>query len=159
AASLTIPLATRHLGSSDRATIVEPVPKEGQAREPFLFRIAVLTVLCTAAFLVLDFFFKWTLARSISPDRIPRFVAHYYAVLNGGAVVFQLVIGRALVRRLGAAHAILLTPALLVGGAIVTWILGGARVAVLGLKGIDVSLRNATHRVTLELLYLPLSPR
>ncbi len=126
-------------------------------RDPFARRIALLVALSSAAFVVLDFSFKWTLVRTVSQEHVPLFVARYYAVLNVAALVVQLTMGRTLLRRLSIATNILITPVLFGGGALVAVALGGAAPMVIGLKGADGVLRNSVHRVTTELLYLPLS--
>jgi AAA family ATP:ADP antiporter len=126
-------------------------------RDPFARRIALLVALSTAAFVVLDFSFKWTLVKTVPQDRVPLFVARYYALLNGGALVVQLTMGRTLLRRLSMATNILITPTLFVAGAVAALVLGGAGSVVVALKGADGILRNSLHRVTMELLYLPLS--
>ncbi len=124
-------------------------------REPFLWRVALVVVLSTATLLALDYFFKWTVARSIPAPEVGRFVARYYAMLNGLSLVVQLLIGNALVRRFGVAAAIVITPLLLCLGAGGTLLVGGAALSVEVLKGFDGSLRNSVHRITTELIYLP----
>jgi ATP:ADP antiporter, AAA family len=123
--------------------------------EPFLGRIAWLVVLATAAALFLDYLFKWTVARSVPHAEIARFVATYYAWLNGLSVVAQLFLTGALVRRVGVATTMMVTPALLLLGGIGTLLTGGALAAVLLLKAVDGTLRNSVQRVTTELVYLP----
>ena len=125
--------------------------------EPFLVRVAILVVLMTATALAVDYFFKWTISRSIPDAERGVFVARYYALVNGAALVVQLFLGTALVRRLGVAVALEITPliSLLGGGAA---FLGGAAVLpVLLLKGVDASLRSSINRLTTELVYLPVS--
>ena len=124
-------------------------------KEPFLWRVALVVVLSTATLLALDYFFKWTVARDIPSAEVGPFVARYYAVLNVISLVVQLLIGNALVRRFGVAAAIALTPFLLLLGATGTFVVGGAALAVELLKGVDGSLRNSVHRITTELIYLP----
>ena len=125
-------------------------------KEPFLWRIALLVVLSTATLLALDYFFKWTIARTIPSSEVGPFVARYYAVLNGVSLVVQLLIGNALVRRFGVAVAITVTPFFLLLGATGTLVLGGVALSVELLKGLDGSLRNSVHRITTELIYLPI---
>jgi AAA family ATP:ADP antiporter len=126
--------------------------------EPFLMRVGILVVLTTATALAIDYFFKWTVARSLPHAARGVFVARYYAVVNGAALVVQLFLGSALVRRLGVGMALEVTPLLsVVGGSAV--LIGGAAIApVLVLKGVDSSLRSSLNRLTTELVYLPVSP-
>jgi AAA family ATP:ADP antiporter len=121
-------------------------------------RIALAVVVSTATLLVLDYCFKSAIARSLPPERIGPFVARYYLVLNGASLVVQLLLSGAIVRRLGVTAAVVLTPLLLLAGAAGTLLAGGAMGAVLLMKGIDGSLRFSIHRITGELVYLPVPP-
>src|SRR5580698_10297767 len=124
-------------------------------REPFLRRIALLVVVSTAAALFVDYFFKWTVARTVPHQEIARFVANYYAWLNGLSLVAQVFVTGALVRRIGVATTMVVTPMLLLLGGVGTLVGAGALTAVLVLKAVDGTLRNSVHRVTTELVYLP----
>jgi len=121
---------------------------------PVLGRVAVVVFLSTATFLALDYLFKSTVARSLPRAEIGRFIAHYYLALNGLSLVVQLFSGT-VIRRLGVLPALVPTPLLLLVGALVTFLGGGAFPSVLLVKGIDGSLRYSIHRVTGELMYLP----
>jgi AAA family ATP:ADP antiporter len=126
--------------------------------EPFLRRIALLVVVSTAAALFLDYFFKWTVTRTVPHDEIARFVARYYAALNGLSVVTQIFVTGALVRRVGVATTMVVTPLLLMLGGLGALAAAGGLVAVLAVKALDGTLRNSVHRVTMELVYLPVPP-
>jgi ATP:ADP antiporter, AAA family len=132
-----------------------PRPLEIYRQEPFVGRIALLALASTAAVVSLDYFFKWTVARNVSHEHVARFIAVYYAGLNGVALVAQLLGTGALVRRVGVAAALVVTPFLLFCGASGAWIAGGALVVVLVLKTTDGLLRNSVHRIATELIYLP----
>jgi AAA family ATP:ADP antiporter len=123
--------------------------------EPFLRRIAILVVVTAAASVLLDYFFKWTVARTIPHHEIARFVARYYAWLNGLSLVAQIFVTGALVRRVGVATAMVVTPTLMLLGGVGALLGAGALTAALALKAVDGTLRNSVHRVTMELLYLP----
>jgi AAA family ATP:ADP antiporter len=125
--------------------------------EPFLRRIALLVVVSTAAVVALDYFFKWTVARAIPHHEVARFVARFYLVLNVLSLVVQLFFSGAIVRRAGAAAAIVLTPLVLLVGGVGALVSGGAIAAVLVLRALDGMLINSVHRVTTELVYLPVS--
>jgi AAA family ATP:ADP antiporter len=127
--------------------------------QPLLMRIALSVVVSTATLLVLDYCFKSTLARSLPAAKIGPFVARYYLALNGLSLVVQLFLSSAVMRRLGVTAAVVLTPLLLLLGAAGVVIAGGALGAVLVLKAIDGSLRFSIHRVTEELIYLPVPAR
>jgi AAA family ATP:ADP antiporter len=149
-----------------------PKPREAEKRpakmgpavhaireEPFLLRVALLVVLATATALAIDYFFKWTIARSVPAADRGMFVARYYALVNGITLVVQLFLGTALVRKLGVASALEITPLVILLGAGGTFVGGIAMAPVLFVKGIDSSLRSSIHRLTTELVYLPVSPQ
>ncbi|HXN31177.1 MAG TPA: hypothetical protein VN894_04920 [Polyangiaceae bacterium] len=123
---------------------------------PFLIRVALIVFLSTATLLAVDYFFKSTITRTLPSAQIGPFVARYYLALNLLSLFVQLFVGSALVRAMGIVAAIVVTPLFLFVGA--TWALlaGGALVVVLLLKGADGSLRHSIHRITNELMYLPL---
>jgi AAA family ATP:ADP antiporter len=127
-------------------------------KEPFLRRIALLVVVSTAASLLLDYFFKWTVARTIPHQEIARFVARYYAWLNGFSLIAQVFVTGALVRRIGVATTMVVTPLLMMLGGAGALVVAGALTAALALKAVDGTLRNSVHRVTMELVYLPVPP-
>jgi AAA family ATP:ADP antiporter len=127
-------------------------------QEPFLLRLTLVVAVSTAAVLAVDYFFKWTVARTVSPAHIASFVSRYYAALNIASLIVQLFLAAALVRKVGLAAAIVVTPVFLAFGALTALVFGGTLLAVLTMKGIDGSLRYSVHRITTELLYLPLGP-
>jgi|CZKU01.1.fsa_nt_gi AAA family ATP:ADP antiporter len=153
-----IPLRSRPTARAASATKTPMVTTfVGAVREePFLRQVALVVTVSTATLLALDYFFKWTVARTVPHDEVGMLVARVYAALNVASLVLQLLFGSALVRRVGLAAAITLTPLLLLLGAGGAFALGGALVVVIILKSIDGSLRYSVHRITTELLYLPI---
>jgi AAA family ATP:ADP antiporter len=125
--------------------------------EPFLRHIGLLVVLSTAALLVLDYLFKLRVARAIPAADLGHFFARFYTGLNALSIVVQLFFGAALIRRLGVAGAVGFTPFILLLGGVGTLVSGGAILAVLAAKAADGGLRYSLHRVSSELLYLPVS--
>jgi ATP:ADP antiporter, AAA family len=132
-----------------------PPPLAVCRAEPFVVRIALLAVASTAAVVALDYFFKWTVGRTVPHEQVARFIALYYAGLNGVALAAQLLGTGALVRRFGVAAALVVTPFLLFCGATLAWAGAGALVFVIVLKTTDGLLRNSVHRIATELIYLP----
>jgi ATP:ADP antiporter, AAA family len=123
--------------------------------KPFLSRVAALVGLSTAAFVLVDFSFKWTVARDVPQTEMASFVARYYMLLSALALGAQLVASRTLLRRFGVTATLAVTPLLLLGGSLAWFVSGAVFLPMLALKGIDGVLRNSVHRVTTELLYLP----
>jgi HEAT repeat protein len=123
--------------------------------EPLLGGVAVVVVLSTSALLAIDYLFKSTLARTLPSASVGPFIARYYLALNLASLLVQLFASGTLVRQIGVAASILMTPLLLSGSAVLALATGGALAAVLVIKGFDGSLRYSIHRITEELLYLP----
>ena len=123
--------------------------------QPFLWRVALVVVLSTSALLAIDYTFKSTLARTLPRAEVGPFIARYYLGLSAVSLLVQLFASGALVRRVGVAASVLITPLLLSGSAALALLAGGALVAVLLVKGVDGSLRYSIHRITEELVYLP----
>jgi len=156
------------IGALSLVRVTERVPEPRQARrvpltaslrafleQPFLARVALVVFLSTATFLALDYLFKSTVARSLPGPAVGRFVAHYYLVLNIVSLVVQLLMSGTVIRHVGVLPALVLTPLLLFGGSLGAFAGGGSLPSVLAVKGIDGSLRYSIHRVTGELMYLP----
>jgi AAA family ATP:ADP antiporter len=139
----------------DASASVTPRSFDAMREEPFLRRIALLVVVSTAAAVTIDYFFKWTVARTIPHEHLAPFVARYYAVLNVFAVAAQLLASGALVRRIGVATSLVVTPLLIFSGAVGVLATGGALAGVAVLRAVDGTLLNSVHRVTTELVYLP----
>lgn len=116
---------------------------------------AGLVVLSTATVLVADYLFKSTAVATLGPDRLGPFLGAFYAAQNALALVVQLVLTGTLLRRLGVTTTLLLFPILLLTGG-VGMVFTGAFGMALALKATDGSLRHSLHRVTTELLLLPL---
>jgi ATP:ADP antiporter, AAA family len=123
---------------------------------PYVLRLAALVGLSTAAVLTTDYLFKTVAAATYPPSELGRFFAGYYAILNSGALLVQVVLSGTLVRRLGVVAAAGVLPLLLLGGGIAGVLSGGAAWLVLLTKGADGALRHSLHRVTTELLGMPL---
>jgi ATP/ADP translocase/HEAT repeat protein len=126
--------------------------------EPFLLRIALLVFVTTATALAIDYYFKWTIARTLPHAERGPFIARYYAVVNGVTLVVQIFLGSALLRRFGLLTAMLVTPLLLLFGGAVAFLAGAVALPALALKATDGSLRASIHRLTTELVYLRISP-
>jgi AAA family ATP:ADP antiporter len=125
-------------------------------QQPFVARIALMAVLSTATVLAIDYFFKWSVVRSIPTAHVGSFVARYYLALNVASLIVQIFLGSAIVHRLGVATAVIVTPLLLSSALVAAVLGGGALLPILVVKGIDGSLRHSLHRITNELIYLPI---
>jgi AAA family ATP:ADP antiporter len=125
--------------------------------EPYLRRVALLVAVTTATALAIDYFFKWTIARVVPEADRGSFIARYYTLVNSVALIVQIFLGGAIVRRLGVMSAMLVTPLLSVLGGVAALVSGAFALPVLVLKAADGSLRSSINRLTTELVYLPVS--
>ena len=126
------------------------------SRNPYLTRLAVIVSVSTAAVLCTDYLFKSFAARSMTAEELGPFFAGYYAILNSVALVIQLFVAGPLVRRTGILTAFCLLPTLLLAGSMVLAVFSASITVVLLLKGADGSLRHSLHRISTELLWMPL---
>jgi AAA family ATP:ADP antiporter len=126
-------------------------------KEPFVRWIVMYVAVSTAALILVDFTFKWNVARSVPRLEIAPHIARYYVIVNLTALLAQIASG-ALVRRMGIAANAIVTPVALLAGAVWSLLRGGGLAPTFVLKGIDGTLRNSVHRATSELVYLPLPP-
>jgi len=117
--------------------------------------VALVTALGTATVLMADYLFKSSAAELVPASSLGSFFAIFYASTNAVALVVQLFFTGAIVRRLGVTGALLVLPLLLAFGGIGAALVGTFAFA-LASKGADGSLRFSLHRVTSELLLLPL---
>jgi ATP:ADP antiporter, AAA family len=148
---------TAGIGGSSRAsaspTLQEAVRLlKGHA---YVRALAVFVLVSTVALTLGDYVFKSVVARSIPPEQLGSFFATLYLVLNGLALIAQLLLTDWLFRVLGLHRALWALPTLLFLGAAGV-ALGGGLVAALLLKGADGTLRNSLHRTGSELLFVPL---
>jgi ATP:ADP antiporter, AAA family len=125
---------------------------------PYLGWIAALTAASTAAVLGVDYLFKSDVAQHVAADDLGKYFARSYAVFNAAALVVQVVVAGPLVQRVGVTRALVVMPLLLLGG-VSTALITGSHAAVMITKGVDGALRHSLHRLTLELLGLPVPAR
>jgi hypothetical protein len=112
------------------------------------------TIFGTAASLVADYLFKSTASNMFAKERLGSFFATFYAAQNGAALVVQVLVSGAVIRRVGVTGTIAILP-LLIAACGLSGLLGGGVIAVLAAKGADGSFRHSLHRVSSELVLLP----
>jgi len=136
-----------------------PVPVDTTAPPGRVKKYAVLLVcfaiISTVTLTIGDLMFKRVMAERIAPDHIATVLGATYTGLNVVALVIQLAITPRLLDRLGVGSALAVLPVIVLATS-VGFVLTGAAVAVFALKLADGGLRNSIHRVTTELLYLPM---
>jgi AAA family ATP:ADP antiporter len=122
---------------------------------PYLAQLALLVGLATATVLSTDYLFKSVVAATFPAEDLGEFFASYYAALNAVALVVQVFVAQAVVRKGGVVGAFLVLPMLLIVGLAGTLATQGAVLAVLVTKGADGTLRHSLHRISTELLWMP----
>jgi HEAT repeat protein len=124
-------------------------------RDPLATRILGVAVASTLAFTVVDFLFKSSVIEAVPPARLGAFFATLGIVLNGAALLVQVIGTGFIMRTLGVHRALWVLPVLLSGGAVFA-LCGGGLAAALALKGADGALRHSVTRTSTELLYVPI---
>lgn len=125
--------------------------------EPYVGRLAALIAISTATVLAVDYLFKYVAKATIPAAELGDFFARYYAVLNAVALLTQLFVSMRIVQRFGVVIALAVLPLLLLAGSGGVVVLAGAFAMVMLTKGADGVLRHSLHRVTMELMYMPLA--
>lgn len=123
---------------------------------PYLRRVAIVVLLSTITFTMVDFVFKSTAARFVADEAMGEFFSSVYLSLNLVSLVIQVVFVGWLIRRLGVNAAQAIVPVLLLAGG-VGFVASGGLVAVLLFKGADGSTRYSLYRTATELLFVPMS--
>jgi ATP/ADP translocase/HEAT repeat protein len=149
------PLASKLDAATPRAES-SAKPSLALSQQPFVWRVALLVGLSTAAVLTLDYIFKSTAAHRIPAPELGEFFARYYAAVNGLSLVVQLLVAGRIVRRLGVAAATAVMPMLLFGGGVAAFFWAGKLLPVMATRMADGGLRHSLNRVATELLYLPM---
>jgi HEAT repeat protein len=142
-------------GRSERALPTGHTKASLSRQEPATRWVALLVASGALATLVVDYQFKWTVARAVPHESIAPFVARTYALLNILSLFTQLLITGWLVRRAGITTTMITSPLLLVTGGLATFVAAGFLAASVATKFIEGTLHNSLNRVTVELLYLP----
>ncbi|HUJ59412.1 MAG TPA: hypothetical protein VLX92_12995 [Kofleriaceae bacterium] len=111
-------------------------------------------LISTIALTLGDLLFKRVVARHVEPANLASTFGAIYAGLNALSLAIQLLVTRRLLAKWGVGGALVILPAILATAGF-GFAVTGAVVAVLALKLGDGGLRHSLHRVTAELLYLP----
>lgn len=131
----------------------EPAPRRMQTYAVLLVCFAIIS---TVTLTVGDLMFKRVMAERIDTDQLATVLGATYTGLNVLALVVQLAITPRLLDRLGVGSALAVLPVMVLATSL-GFVLTGTAVAVFALKLADGGLRNSIHRVTTELLYLPMA--
>ena len=141
----------------------EPAPASGEGstlellrRDPYLWRLLLLTLVATVVVTGLDYVFKSIVAANIARPRLGHFLARYQTVVNASALVFQLVLAPRVIQSAGVIGALVVLPAIIMSGAAATAAFGGLAWILLA-KAADGTMRHSLDRAGNEILHLPLT--
>jgi AAA family ATP:ADP antiporter len=108
----------------------------------------------TTALTLGDLTFKRVLAERLAVDNLATAFGAIYTGLNALGLAIQLLVTPRLLARRGVGVTLTVLPAIIIATAL-GFTLTGAMVAVIALKLGDGGLRHSLHRVSSEILYLP----
>jgi ATP/ADP translocase len=80
--------------------------------DPYLRQLLILVLLATIAVTGVDYVFKTVVATQVPSARLGDFFARYYALVNGLALIVQIVLAPRLLRNAGINRTLLLMPVL-----------------------------------------------
>jgi ATP:ADP antiporter, AAA family len=124
--------------------------------DPYLRRLLAVTLLAAVVATGVDYLFKAAVAAHVPRASLPSFLARYQTVVNGCALVFQLLVASRLLQGLGVVSALGILPGAILVGASAAAAVGGL-VPALFVKAVDGTMRHSLDRAGNEILYLPLS--
>lgn len=134
------------------------VPPQGPPRlrdHPYVVRLVIISVLGTTAALLSDYMLKTAAAAQLAPGDLPVFFARYNSAVSMLSLILQVVGASWLLRKLGALGAVVMLPAALFLGGAATVVMASAFLAIALTKGADATLRHSVHRVSSEILWMP----
>jgi AAA family ATP:ADP antiporter len=111
-------------------------------------------LISTTALTLGDLTFKRVIAERLAADNLATVFGAIYTGLNAIGLVIQLVVTPRLLTRWGVGSTLTVLPVVLISAAL-GFALTGAMVAIIALKLGDGGLRHSLHRVSSEILYLP----
>ena len=111
-------------------------------------------LISTTALTLGDLTFKRVIAERLAADSLATVFGMIYTGLNAIGLVIQLIVTPRLLARWGVGVTLAVLPVIIISTAL-GFALTGAMVAVIALKLGDGGLRHSLHRVSSEILYLP----
>ncbi|HUM12663.1 MAG TPA: hypothetical protein VLT82_17075 [Myxococcaceae bacterium] len=154
-AVVAVPKVGTGLPTEPAAVVSRAVPS-ALREDPYLRLLAGLTLLTAASATLLDYLFKAALVAGSAPARIPQVIANVQLGQSLLALVAELLLVRALLRRAGVTRSLALLPALVLAST-AGFALVGSMALLFLLKMLDGGVRPSIHRVGTELLYIPVA--
>jgi ATP:ADP antiporter, AAA family len=146
----------RQSTASPEVVVLRAVPQEA-IHDPYLRLLTLLALVPAVAATLVDYVFKSAVASQVVPRNIPEVVANAYLAQTLLGLVVEVVAVRFLLGYEGVVRSLLLLPVALLAAATGFAVASTVAVAVC-LKVLDGGLRPSLHRVSTELLYVPVAP-
>lgn len=124
----------------------------------YLRRVALLVILATVTFTLVDYVFKSAADRWVPATDLGTFFATVYLVLNALSLAVQVGGVAWVLSRVGVVSTVAIVPAIFLVSTLGFAVAGGLALALV-LKGADGTLRHSLYRTGTELLFVPLSER
>jgi AAA family ATP:ADP antiporter len=136
--------------------VLQAVPRDAM-NDPYLRLLTVLALIPAVAATLVDYVFKTTVAAQVLPKNIPGVVANAYVAQNVLALAVELFAVRFLLGSEGVTRSLFLLPIALLA-AVTGFAVASTVFLAMCLKIVDGGLRPSLHRVSTELLYVPVPP-
>ncbi|CAN5902439.1 hypothetical protein BH11MYX3_BH11MYX3_15760 [soil metagenome] len=130
--------------------------KESARSFRYLRLLLVGGLLATITLTLGDMMFKRVLAERLAAGQLATVLGAIYSGLNLVALVVQISVTRRLLERLGVGGALAVLPVIVVATAL-GFVATGSAIALIALKLGDGGFRHSVHRVSTEILYMPLA--
>jgi AAA family ATP:ADP antiporter len=136
--------------------VLQAVPRDAMS-EPYLRLLTVLALIPAVTATLVDYVFKATVAAHVVPHNIPGVVANAYVAQSIVALAVEVFAVPFLLGSQGVTRSLFLLPVALLA-AVTGYAVAGTVLLAMCLKIVDGGLRPSLHRVSTELLYLPVPP-
>ncbi|HEX7842053.1 MAG TPA: hypothetical protein VF469_31495, partial [Kofleriaceae bacterium] len=154
AAAITAFALTPRVGAAEPATRRRRAEVLSQKSRRYVRLLIVVELLSMIALTFGDLMFKRIVADRLAAGDLASAFGAIYTGLNVVGLAIQLLVTPRLLARWGVANAMMVLPIVLVTTAL-GFSLTGALIAVVALKLGDGGLRHSLHRVSSEILFLP----
>jgi ATP:ADP antiporter, AAA family len=136
--------------------VLQAVPREA-VNDSYLRLLTLLALVPALAATLVDYVFKSTIATQVLPKNIPAVVANAYIAQSVLALAVEVFAVRFLLGSEGVTRSLFLLPVALLA-AVTGYAVAGTVLLAMCLKIVDGGLRPSLHRVSTELLYVPVPP-
>jgi len=137
-------------------SVLQAVPRDAM-KDPYLRLLTVLALVPAVAATLVDYVFKTTVAAQVLPKNIPGVIANAYVAQSVLALAVELLAVRFLLGSEGVTRSLFLLPVALLA-AVTGFAVASTVFLAMCLKIVDGGLRPSLHRVSTELLYVPVPP-